>query len=212
MKPKDSAFTRRAGRKPPSAFVAEEVARQNILAKIELLERVILRCEQDESALQRVQGLSMADGAIHIPSSLRQFHRWCDATALCDLMDEVSPSIRKIGNGTLSRHLGLKVRAERALAAICRIRTQAHSNQGNADEDRPVRTLKVARRQIDVLERELLAMRMEMNAIIRERDDSRQLYENMRRRFREELAMALRQGGKVDDAKVSRLRNPRGKS
>lgn len=208
MKRKDSTSTPTAGRKPSVAFVTEEIAKENIRIKIELLERVISRCEKDGSALKRAQDLVMVEGVIHIPNSLRQFYSWCDAKALCDLTDEVAPSITKIGNGTLSRHLELKVRAERALAAIYQMQTLAHSSKGSEDIKRPARELKESRRQVDVLERELLAMRIEMNALIRERDDTKRLYENLKRRFHEELAMALRQGGDVHDAKISRLRKP----
>jgi hypothetical protein len=148
----------------------------------------------------------MAEDVVHIPSSLRQFQLWCDAKALCELTDEVALSIRRVGNGTLSRHLELKVRVERAVTATRQIRTLAHSNQGNEDVKRPIRALREARRQVDVLENELLAMRMEMNALIRERDDMKQMYENQKRRFQEELTMARHQGGEVHDAKISRLR------
>ena len=154
----------------------------------------------------------MAEGVIRIPISLRQFQLWCDAKELCNLIDEVVISIRRIGNGTLSRHLELKVRAERAVTSIHRIRTLANSNQENEGARRPKRALRETLRQVDVLERELLAMRMQMNALIRERDDTRQLYENLKRRFHEELAMALRNRGEFHDAKLSQISKPSGKS
>ncbi|GAB7534287.1 hypothetical protein [Burkholderia sp. 3C] len=206
MKNERAGKLRTPGRKPTVAFLSEENARDNILIKIELLERLISWCEKGDSIVPNIKNMVRAQGEVYIPKSIRQFEAWCDAKALCELMKEVPPKIRAIGNGTLGRHLPLKMRAKRAIDELYVLINASASEDGRNEKNKAKRMLAQAQRQIDILERELINMRMQMNNLMRERDSANHLHDNLKRHFREQLELARSQREGVKSAKISKLR------
>jgi hypothetical protein len=206
MKRNPGGVSARKGRKPASAYAAEEAARLNIQNKVALIERVIDIAGQSTGDADKVASFLKKAQKGQFPRSLRQFHLWVDGEALEQIIREPIPSIRTVGNGTLAAHLELRVRVERALAKL-------HELENNSTVmpviDRPTklaRELKVAKGQIAGLERELISMRRSMKQAEKERDDIRTLYEALKRRFRDELERALRGQAYRGGATVTSIR------
>ncbi|KXU90027.1 hypothetical protein CI15_07605 [Paraburkholderia monticola] len=206
MKGEQSLISRRKGKKPASAYASEDAARLNIQRKAQLLEEVIDCAHKSADDAVRVALFLRNAPRSHFPRSLRQFHLWIDTDPLKAVIKHPIPEIRRIGNGTLSRNAELRVRVEQALSAV---RTLENNQDEASGVDRPAkltRELKAAKSQIDVLERELLSMRQKIRLVEKDRDDTKRLYENLKRKYREELEDALAGKTYRGGATVTRIR------
>ncbi|MEM5434697.1 hypothetical protein [Paraburkholderia diazotrophica] len=196
---------KKVGRKPASAYVAEECARQNIVSKLELLQKIIDYCGKDEKELGRLTTLVSSAPTLVLPVSLRQFHNWCDTRVVNSFVDEV-PVIRRIGNGTLSKNAELRTKADKLLAVIADMLRRASSSEQASDEERTSRELKKARKHVKTLEDALISLRLQINGVTRERDTIERKYETLKKNFRRELDLAMKEEVGARAANISNLR------
>ncbi|ACC69426.1 hypothetical protein PPMP20_08985 [Paraburkholderia phymatum] len=193
--------TRASGRKPTVAYNAEAKAKVNIETKLNLIERFVKQC----AVMSPPEGWSESKRSNSPPQSLRQFNRWTDTSFICSFLNVEKIEVQTIGNGTLERYAELRVRVQRALENIEKLKSKGGTLLEQSEATRR-RAHKRALRQLDILERELVDLRRERFALIQERDELKNQLYALQKRFRDEVSKAVESKTAVKGAVVTRLK------
>ncbi|WOD18268.1 hypothetical protein [Paraburkholderia kirstenboschensis] len=197
--------TKEGGRKPAAAFAAEAAALSNIDRKIELIEKALRLCGEDPSLKQRLGESFAFDGDKRLPSSLRQFMNWRDASAICELLKIPETTIGRTGNGTLDNYAERRLHVVSLVGTVADLRRPAPEVVEEGSARRLRRDLKVATGKLAVLEKELVLLRLERNDLIEQRDDYKHQWIELTKRFQIELKAARIAQPKAQQSTVTTL-------